>query len=96
MSLSNRPLFLPILKSNSIVSYCENYDVYVHKLIIYNSRVKSLNVYKKYPHVLKNREDVFEFKITLLPDKEDIIETFILIPLKIKHKEKQSELDYVI
>jgi len=96
MSLSNKPLFLPILKSNSIINHCENYEIHVHKLIIYDSRVKSLNVYKKYPHILKNKGDAFEFKITLLPDKEDIIETLILIPLKIKHKEKEKELDYVI
>ena len=45
--------------------------------------MKILNSNKTNLMILNKTEDEFEFKITLLPDKEEKIETIIIILLKI-------------
>lgn len=96
MDLKSRPLYVPILKSNQITSHAPDYFIQIHKIIILNNKVKILNPKRFYPHILNN-QDSFQFKITLFTDRLKHIHTFILIPLKIRHKNNTSlSFEYII
>ena len=97
MDLHQRPLYVPILKSNQLTSFAPDYEVQVHKLVIFNNKIKSLNSKRYFPQTLLEKEESFDFKITLLPDRQDLIETMILIPLKIRHKNHSADaFDYIL